>query len=91
MALGSAPLQLSPENGRVEVEYEVDQNRNGQNWRVRMFHNGERFFAGMRTTQPPSGSFEIRRVVNDAGGTDTIRARAKNVSTDELCRGRASI
>jgi len=84
-------LKLSPENGRIEVEYEVDQNRNGQRWRVRLFHNGERFFAGVRTTQAPSGSFEVHRVVNDAAGTDTIRARAKNPATDELCRGRATL
>ena len=28
-------LKLSPENGRIEVEYEVDQNRTGDAWRVR--------------------------------------------------------
>ena len=82
-------LKLSPDNGRLEVEYEVDQNVNGQTWRVRMFHNGERFFAGTRTTQAPSGSFSVRRVVDDVSGTDIVRARARNPKTEELCTGRA--
>ena len=33
-------LKLSPEDGRVEVEFEVDQNRNGQTWNVTLKKNG---------------------------------------------------
>ena len=84
-------LKLSPEDGRLEVEFEVDQNVVGDTWRVVMGHNGERFFRGKRTTKAPSGSFEVRRVVEDLDGTDTIKARARNTSTDEVCVGRASI
>jgi hypothetical protein len=83
-------LKLSPENGRIEVEFEVDSNKVGQTWRVRLFHNGVRFFAGLRTTQAPSGSFEVRRVVNNLAGDDHIRGRARNLKTDELCVGRAT-
>ena len=43
-------LKLSPENGRIEVEYEVDQNRTGDAWRVRIRHDGDLVFAGTRTT-----------------------------------------
>jgi len=84
-------LKLSPEDGNIEVEFEVDQNVVGDTWRVVMGHNGERFFRGKRTTKAPSGSFEVRRVVEDLDGTDTIKARARNTSTDEVCVGRASI
>ena len=49
-------LKLSPENGKIEVEYEVDSNKVGQTWRVRLFHDGNRFFAGTRTTAGASGS-----------------------------------
>ena len=84
-------LKLSPENGRLEAEFEVDQNVNGDKWRVTMRHEGDRFFRGVRTTQGPSGSFEVRRVVDDEAGKDSFTARARNLSTDELCRGTASI
>ncbi len=55
-------LKLSPEDGRVEVEFEVDQNRNGQTWDVKLKKNGSSFWSGQRTTQAPSGSFEARRL-----------------------------
>ena len=54
-------LKLSPEDGRIEVEYEVDSNVNGQTWRVRLFKDGDRIFRGTRQTHGPSGSFEPSR------------------------------
>jgi hypothetical protein len=84
-------LKLSPEGSGIEVEYEVDQNVNGHAWRVTLKHDGEMFFRGRRTTKAPSGSFEVRRITNDGSGTDRITAFARNLSTDEVCRGSASI
>jgi hypothetical protein len=83
-------LKLSEEDGGIEVEYEVDQNVNGDKWRVKLFRNGKRFFRGIRTTKGPSGSFEVERVTANGGGPDHFRARARNRSTDELCKGRAT-
>ena len=83
-------LKLSPENGRIEVEFEVDQNVNGVTWNVRLKRNGNTFFEGQRTTQPPSGSFEVRRVTNNGAGDDFFVARAVNPATGEVCRGTAT-
>jgi hypothetical protein len=83
-------LKLSPENGRIEVEFEVDQNRNGQTWNVKMKRNGNVFWRGRRTTQPPSGSFEVRRVTRNGAGQDQIDVRARNPRSGEVCRGVAS-
>lgn len=38
----TSKLKLSRENGRVEVELEVDQNRNGVTWRIVLERNGTR-------------------------------------------------
>lgn len=84
-------LKLGMEDGRIEVQFEVDENVSGDAWRVRMVHDGDVFFRGTRTTGGASGSFEIRRLVNDGTGTDTIVGRAVNLSTGEVCRGSASI
>jgi hypothetical protein len=84
-------LKLSPENGKIEVEYEVDSNKVGQTWRVKLFHGGTRIFAGTRQTQAPSGSFEVRKLANNTAGSDSFSARATNVATGEVCRGSASI
>ena len=83
-------LKLSPEDGGIEVEFEVDQNVTGDRWRVRIRHDGDLAFRGVRTTRGASGSFEVRIVENDAAGTDRFRAKALNLSTDERCVGTAS-
>jgi hypothetical protein len=82
-------LKLSPDNGRIEVEFEVDQNVNGQTWRVGIRHNGDLVFSGRRTTMAPSGSFGVRIIQRNRAGNDLFVARAVNVSTGETCAGRA--
>ncbi len=84
-------LKLSPQNGRLEVEFEVDQNVVGDTWRVQMKDNGTVFFRGRAVTKGPSGSFEVRKVTADQPGTDNVVAQAKNLSTGETCKGTASI
>ena len=84
-------LKLSPEDGSIEGEFEVDQNVSGDRWRVTIRHDGDVAFRGTRTTQGASGSFTVRVVENDNAGTDAFRARARNVSTGEVCVGTRSL
>jgi hypothetical protein len=84
-------LKVSPENNRLEVEFEVDSNVVGQTWKVRLSDNGVRFFQGTAVTQDPSGSFEVRKLTADQAGTDNILAQAKNMATGETCKGTASL
>ena len=84
-------LKLSPEDGGIEAEYEVDQNVSGDRWRVVIRHRGQVAFTGIRTTGGPSGSFEVRIVEDDNAGTDAFRGKARNLSTGEVCVGTASI
>lgn len=84
-------LKLSPENSRLEVEFEVDQNVVGDTWKVVLKDNGAVFFRGQAVTKAPSGSFEIRKLTMDRPGTDSVVALAKNLSTGETCQGAASI
>ncbi|HEX6208075.1 MAG TPA: hypothetical protein VF058_06915 [Actinomycetota bacterium] len=84
-------MKAKKDDGRIEVEFEVDQNVNGQRWRVVMKRNGTRFFKGVRRTQPPSGSFSVERRTPDGPGRDRFRARARNLRTGEVCRGRVAI
>jgi hypothetical protein len=83
-------LKLSEEDGRIEVEFEVDQNQNGRTWDVKLKRNGSTFWTGQRTTQPPSGSFEVRKVTSDGAGADQIVARATYAASGEVCRGTAT-
>ncbi len=83
-------LKLSPEDGRIEVEFEVDSNRVGQTWRVRIEKNGHDIFRGTRVTRGPSGSFEVRLVTPNRAGNDVFRAHARNGASGEACLGRAT-
>jgi hypothetical protein len=80
-------VKASPEDGRIEVEGEIDSNKNGQVWRWRLRHNGSLSAKGTATTHGASGSFEVRRVVVDATGTDHMVFRARNPQSGEVCRG----
>jgi hypothetical protein len=83
-------LKLSPENGRIEVQFEVDSNVRGQNWGVRIWKNGNRIFRGTRTTAGASGSFTVRVVTSNPPGSDHFVAAARNPATGETCRGSAT-
>jgi hypothetical protein len=83
-------IKLSPENGRIETEFEVDQNRNGVTWDVVLRRNGNVAVRTTATTRPPSGSFEVRRVLGNSPGPDTISARATGPG-GQVCTARATI
>jgi hypothetical protein len=80
-------LKASPEDGRIEIEGEVDSNRVGQTWRWRLWHNGSLTGKGTRRTKGDSGSFEVRRVIVDMAGTDWSTFKARNIRSGEICRG----
>lgn len=84
-------LKAKHDNGRIEVEFEVDSNRIGQTWNVRLSDNGQQFFAGTRRTVGPSGSFEVRRLTANRTGTDHIVGFARNARSGETCRGALAI
>jgi hypothetical protein len=84
----SAKLKLSPEDGRIEVEFEVDQNRNGVPWRVTIRRNGVLVASTIARTRAPSGSFSVRRVIGDTPATDRITAVAGR--SGERCTAQAS-
>ena len=85
----TSKLKLSEENGRIEVEFEVDQNRNGVRWNVTLRRGDARIARLVRTTRPPSGSFEARVVASNRAGADTFRARAASPA-GEVCTARAT-
>jgi hypothetical protein len=80
-------LKLSPEDGRIEVEFEVDTPKAGQTWNVRIKKNGNVIWKGTRTTNVASGSFSVRKVTGNPAGSDFFVGRAKNPKTGEICRG----
>jgi len=87
-ATGVWKLKAKADNGRLDVEAEIDTNRNGQVWRVRVFDNGTRVVNTTRTTHAPSGSFSVSKLVTNRAGSDALTLRATNVRTGKVCGGR---
>jgi hypothetical protein len=80
-------LKAKADDGRIETEFEVDQNRVGRKWRVVIKQNGIVRADVVKTTQAPSGSFELRRLLPNMAGGDFIVAKATALATGQTCRG----
>ena len=76
-------IKAKPDNGRIEVESEIDSNHNGQTWRWVLKHDGNVAARGRSTTTGPSGSFEVRRRTGNKAGADSFRFRATHAG--EVC------
>ena len=81
-------LKAKADDGRIEVEFEVDTNRNGQAFGVRLKRDGNLVWSGTRTTQAPSGSFSVERRISNSAGDDVIVGRA--VRGSNVCRGQVT-
>jgi hypothetical protein len=87
----TAKIKAKPDDGRIEVELEVDQNRNGVRWKVRLEDNGDVVVRGSRRTQAPSGSFSFERRIDNLPGTDSIKGIARNPASGERCVAKVKI
>lgn len=82
-------LKAKHDDGRIEWEFEVDTNRAGRVWSVRVTDNGTTVFSGSRTTNARSGSFTVARRTANRAGADVIRARATRGTA--VCSGKLSV
>ena len=80
----TSKLELSREDRGIEVEFQVDQNRNRVPWAITLKRNGHIVATLTARTHAPSGSFEIRRVIAGRLGTDRVTAVATRAS-GETC------
>jgi hypothetical protein len=78
-------LKVNTDDGRLEVEGEVDSNRSGQTWRWKIKDNGSVAARGTATTGGRSGSFEVERRIADPAGTDTVTFKARH--SGQVCKG----
>ncbi|GAA5022178.1 hypothetical protein GCM10023258_12190 [Terrabacter aeriphilus] len=82
----TAKLKAKQDDARIQVEFEVDANRNGQRWNVVLSDNLVVVHRGTATTVAPSGSFTVRKLIANRAGSDVIRATATNPTTGAVCR-----
>jgi hypothetical protein len=78
-------LKVKTDDGRLEVEGEVDSNQSGQTWNWKIKDNGSVATNGTDTTGGRSGSFSVERKITNKAGTDTVVFRATN--SGQVCTG----
>ena len=81
-------FKVQPRGSTFEYDFEVDSNRNGQTWNVRITDNAAVVFKGARKTVAPSGSFTVTGRTANRSGQDAFVAKASNASTGETCTAR---
>ncbi|CAN5193581.1 hypothetical protein BH20ACT16_BH20ACT16_09150 [soil metagenome] len=86
----TAKIKAKHDDGRIEAEFEVDQNRNGVAWSVTIRRNGVRVVSTTATTRAPSGSFSVERRIANGSGADKITARATSPS-GQVCTASVTI
>ena len=84
-ASGTIKVKAKADNGKLEVEGEVDTNRVGQTWNWRIVRDGTVAAKGSKTTAGPSGSFSVTRRIANPAGQDTIKFRAVRPATGQSC------
>lgn len=87
----TAKLKIKPDNGRVEVEFEVDENRNGSTWGVTLKRNGTRVVSRSAVTRGPSGSFSVNARIAAGSPRTKVVAVARRAATGEVCRATATL
>lgn len=83
-------IKAKADDGRIEVEAEIDSNKVGQSWSWKFKDNGTVFATGTSTTTAPSGSFEVERKPANKAGTDNFVFRAVHPKSGEVCRATVS-
>lgn len=86
----TSKLKVKHDDGRIEAEFEVDQNRSGVTWNVQVRRNGNVAFTTRATTRGRSGSFSVERKIADGPGRDRVTARSRSPS-GEVCTAAATI
>ena len=80
-------LHVKKDDGKLEMEYEVDSNQRGQTWTVLVTDNGNQVFAGDKVTKGRSGSFTVQTHTANLAGDDKFVATATNAASGETCTG----
>jgi hypothetical protein len=69
-------LKVKADDGRLEVEVEVEHVRRASRWRVTLVQEGRVAWRGTVRAGRASGAFAVRRSLRDLAGADRVSFRA---------------
>lgn len=71
-------FSVSKDDGRFEVDVDVDDAAPGSRWRVVLRHDGQRFHSKVHRADS-DGDIEINKSRRDTRGSDTFKVRVKKI------------
>jgi hypothetical protein len=77
-------LDVEKDDGRFEVEADVDNARPGSQWRVVLKHDGQTYVNQVRTADR-EGDVSVDRDRRNTAGKDVFRLNVRQVGTDTIC------
>jgi hypothetical protein len=83
-------LTLTLDVGLIEAHLQVFSAVGNESWKVVMNDNGARFFKRVRMSDA-EGHLDVDRKTANQAGTDTVIAKATNLTTGEVCKAKATI
>ncbi|MGH2943325.1 MAG: hypothetical protein ACRDLN_11205, partial [Solirubrobacteraceae bacterium] len=86
----TARLRLRSRDGTIRLEFEVKRRRARETWRVVLVHERRVAWRGTVRTSRSSGSFRIRRSLDDLDGPDQVTARGSG-PRGVTCEARATL
>jgi hypothetical protein len=84
-------LEAERDDGRHEVQVDIDNGQRGERWRVKLFQNGDRFVNVVRTVGGDDRDIDLDRDRRNTAGADTYKLRAKNLRTGGACTLRVTL
>jgi hypothetical protein len=72
----TASLRLRTDDGRIEVRFQLRQRRGSGVWRITIVHEERVSSRAARRTTRSDDSFELRRLLPDLRGSDTVVVHA---------------
>jgi hypothetical protein len=70
----------------LRVKWEIEGGARGQTWQLFISDNGDRIYAGSKTSRD-GGEVRVVREIADRAGGDLIKATGVNLATGESCGG----
>lgn len=77
-------LDVEKDDGRFEVDADIDDARAGSKWRVTLKHDGKRFYNKVRTADR-EGDISVDRYRPDTAGKDVFKLTVKKIGSGSSC------
>ncbi len=79
-------FEVDKDDGRFQVDVDIDDAKPGTRWRITLWHDGQRFFRDARRANGDGDVADVERSRPDTAGRDVFTVKIKRVSGESKTR-----